>query len=46
MPPAQSFIVPTVRVDSAGNGWNLFVIHPGDTLPDGSVRYDALWLSD
>ncbi len=44
MPPAQSFIVPTVRVDSAGDGWNLFVIHPGDTLPDGSVRYDALWL--
>ncbi len=44
MPPAQSFIVPTVRVDSAGDGWNLFVIHPGDTLPDGSVRYDTLWL--
>jgi hypothetical protein len=44
MPPAQSFIVPTVRVDPAGNGWNLFVIHPGDALRDGSIGYDALWL--
>jgi hypothetical protein len=44
MPPAQSFIVPTVRVDATGKGWNLFVIHPGDTLPDGSTEFDTLWL--
>ncbi len=44
MPPAQSFIAPTARVDPTGKGWNLFVIRPGDTLPSRSIEPDTLWL--
>lgn len=44
MPQAQSFVEPTVRVNPAENGWNLFVIRPGDSLRDRTIEPDMLWL--